>query len=61
MALSRFNDLLEGVTREAGEEFEATSTRVGEINGAGYGTLVVPVADEPLSPAAKRSRKKQAE
>lgn len=59
MALSRFNDLLEGVTREPGEEFDATSTRVEEINGAGYGPLVVPVANEPHSRAAKRSSKKQ--
>lgn len=60
MALSRFNDLKESVTRDAGEEFEVTKTRLDEINSAGYGALVVPVANEPLSPAARRSRTKQA-
>lgn len=59
MALSRFDDLQERVTRDAGDEFDATSERVNEINNAGYGVLVVPVAKEPLSPAANRTRAKQ--
>lgn len=60
MALSRFNDLQENITRDAGDEFDATSARVDEINNAGYGALVVPVAKEPLNPAARRTRAKQA-
>lgn len=52
-----FRDLKARQMREVGETFETTEERMAEINGAGYGTLVEAVPDQPRP--RRRTTKKE--
>lgn len=58
-----FRDIVAGVFRNIGDEFEVDERRYAEINGAGYGQLVEPVpeakrrtkAEKPVEPEPERA------
>lgn len=53
VAKRRFRDLVEGVTRSEGDEFECTEKRLAEINSTKWGVLA-----EAKAPARRRAAKK---
>ena len=55
-----FFDVKEKVPRSVGDEFELTEKRFNEINSAGFGELVVKVAEEATAPKPRTASKPRA-
>ncbi len=58
IAILPFDDLQEGVSREAGDSFEVTEERFEEINSTEFGQLVKPAGKEGQATARKPAARK---